>query len=41
MDEESYHGDFEDNDYPSQTCIKMMDDECYHGESKDNEKPEE
>jgi len=40
-DEESYHGDSEDNDNLSETCIKIVDDESYHGDSKDNENPEE
>jgi len=40
-DEESYHGDSEDNDNLSETCIRIVDDESYHGDSKDNENPEE
>jgi len=40
-DDESYHGDFEDNNDPIKTCIKIIDDESYHGDSKDNENPKE
>jgi len=40
-DEESYHGDSEDNDNLSETCTKIIDDESYHGDFEDNENPEE
>jgi len=41
LDEESYHGDFEDNDNLSEICTKIIDDESYHGDSEDNESPKE
>ena len=40
-DEESYHGDSEDNDNLNEAYTKTIDDESYHGDSKDNENPEE
>ena len=40
-DEESYHGDFEDNDNLNEAYTKIIDDESYHGDSEDNENPEE
>jgi len=39
--DESYHRDFEDNDDPRKTCIKIIDNESYHGESEDNENHKE
>jgi len=41
LDEESYHGDFEDNDNLSETFIRIVDDESYHGDFEDNENPKE
>ena len=36
-DEESYHGDSEDNDNLNEAYTKIIDDESYHGDSEDNE----
>lgn len=40
-DDESYHGDSEDNDNLNEVYTKIIDDESYHGDSEDNENPEE
>jgi len=39
-DEESYHGDSEDNDTLNEAHTKIIDEESYHGDSEDNENPE-
>ena len=39
--EESYHGDFKDNDNLNEAYTKTLDDESYHGDSEDNENLEE
>ena len=39
-DEESYHGDSEDNDNLNEAYTKIVDEESYHGDSEDNENPE-
>jgi len=41
LDEESYHGDSEDNDNLNEAYTKIIDDESYHGDSEDNENLEE
>ena len=41
LDDESYHGDFEDNDDPRKIGIEEIDDESYHGDSEDNKNLEE
>ena len=38
-DEESYHGDSEDNDNLNEAYTKTIDEESYHGDSEDNENP--
>ena len=39
-DEESYHGDLEDNDNLNESYTKTVDEESYHGDFEDNENPE-
>jgi len=37
LNEESYHGHFEDNDNLNEAYTKIIDEESYHGDSEDNE----
>ena len=39
-DEESYHGDSEDNDNLKESYTKMVDEDSYHGDSEDNKNHE-